>query len=509
MPKRVRVGETYLLAPGESLPGKERYQIQHYVGQGAFAAAYRATDEKGDVCFIKEYFPADRPSRATEIARVYATERDVVRRIGNYEMIPRFRDAMEHEGFSYLVTDFIPGPDLETVLKSPQRPDIDTLKRWCVCLCHELAFIHSRNVVHHDLKPENIRLNADGDPVMVDFSAAHWYRRPGETTDLLFGSDSFLAPEYAERSVEDAEAGKRMDVFAMGRILVELIVGKRLTQEEIDSRRDQLSGEILHSGKLDVSFVRSVFKAVSYDPQRRYESGVELAEDITPAAPPVGRVRPARIDLGRVEDAAPREVSIQAYNVGGGTLRAEIGADGEWFEVGTTGAVTSRNAMFERNRQTVRVVVYPERVRPGTHAAGRVIFSFPTSEVEVPVLLFRAAEAAHVSVNPPALRMNVPVEGAGSARLQFTNSGEVPTRVHVRRPPDLSLAVEPEDFVLPAAGRQEVTVTIQASVLGESEANTRLQWTVDDNPRPDIPINAAVRRGGGLLTSLADRFRKK
>src|SRR4051812_9582061 len=152
MPKRSRVGETYLLAAGERLPGKESYRIQAYLGQGAFAAAYRAATEKGDVCFIKEYFPASRPSEAPELIRVYSTERDVVRRIGNYELVPRFWDAFEHEGYSYLVTDYIPGPDLETLLASGQKPEVDVLTRWCVCLCHELAFLHSRNVVHHDLK---------------------------------------------------------------------------------------------------------------------------------------------------------------------------------------------------------------------------------------------------------------------------------------------------------------------------------------------------------------------
>src|SRR5688572_15427823 len=196
MPKRRRVGERYLLAPGERLPGKESYQVQNYLGQGAFGAAYRAVNEKGEVCFLKEYFPPSLPSEAAELVRMYATERDVVRRIGNYELIPRFWDAFQFEGYSYLVTDFIPGPDLETVLKSPQKPDQETLIRWSVCLCHELAFLHSRNVVHHDLKPGNIRLNEEGDPVIVDFSAAHWYRQPGETTDQLYGSDSYLAPEY-------------------------------------------------------------------------------------------------------------------------------------------------------------------------------------------------------------------------------------------------------------------------------------------------------------------------
>lgn len=509
MPKRLRHGEQYLLATGEWLPGKTRYQIHSFLGQGAFGAAYKATDEKGQICFIKEFFPADRPSRTPELQRVYATERDVVRRIGNYELIPRFWDAFFYEGYSYLVTDFVPGPDLETVLKAPQRPDTEVLIRWCVCLCHALSFLHSRNVVHHDLKPANLRLNDDGDPMVVDFGAAHWYRAPGETTDQLYGSDSYLAPEYQERGVEDAEAGMKMDVFAMGRILVELMVGKRMSQEEIDKRSEQLYGEILHSGKVDVSFLRALFRSITYNPEKRYNSGVELEEDITPAAPPVGRVRPNKLDFGLVSEAAPQEQNIQCYNVGGGTLRADIAADGDWLEIGTTGAITGRNAMFERNRQVVRVVAYPERVPAGTELTGRIVFTFQGAIAEVPVTLRRQAQIAEVHVNPSAVRVNVPAGGTGTARLTFFNNGGAPTSVEVHRPPDFVMQIVPHLFVLPPGGKQEVTLSVDANVVGESEAELALRWTVEGNPRPDIRVNAAVRRGTGLLTALTDRFRKK
>lgn len=509
MPKRCRAGESYFLAPGEWLPGRERYQIQSFLGQGGFGAAYRAISERGEDCFVKEWLPPRMPSEMDELVRIYAKERDVVRRIGNYELVPRFRDAFENEGFVYLVTDYMPGPDLETVLKSGQKLEVETVVRWCVCLCHELAFLHSRNVVHHDLKPANVRMNQDGDPVIVDFGAAHWYRKPGETTDQLYGSDSFLAPEYADRSVEDLDAGMRMDVFAMGRILVELMVGERLSQSDIDRRHDQLYGAILHDGKLDTSFVRAVFRSVAYDPQRRYGSGVELAEDITPAAPPVGRVRPTALDFGLVEDAAPKELVLQCYNVGGGTLRADVAVEGDWLEIGLSGATTSRSSMFERNRQAVRVVAYPERIKPGATVAGRVAFTFQSATLEVPIRLQRRVEAADVSVQPGSLRVHVPPGGFGQARLTFANQGKAPAPIRLQPPVELVVGIQPEEFVLPPGGRQEVTVSVDAGVLGDTEADSAIRWTVDGNPRPDIPLNAGVRRGNALLSALAGRFRKK
>lgn len=498
MPKRIRSGEQYLLAPGELLPGKECYQVQNFLGQGAFAAAYRAINQMGEVCFVKEYFPAQRPSQVAELTRVYATERDVVRRIGNYELIPRFWDAFQHEGYSYLVTDFIPGPDIETVLKGSQKPDQETLLRWSVCLCHELAFLHSRNVVHHDLKPENIRLNTDGDPVIVDFSAAHWYRRAGETTDALYGSDSFLAPEYAERSVEDAESGKKMDVFAMGRILVELLAGRRMSQEEIDRRKESLYGEIMHSGKVDVSFLRAVFKAANYNPEQRYPSGVEMAQDITPAAPPVGRVRPNVVDFGIIEDGAPVEKNIQVYNVGGGSLQSEVVAEGGWIEVSAEGTNLAPQAVFNRSRQAVRVVAYPDRIQPGTEAGGRLLFTFPGHYLEVPVRLRRAVQSSAIALDPQQVRLNLSPQGAGSARLRMTNQGPAPATIWIGQPGLGGVTVMPDQFVLPPGARQEITISLEGAQPGDGELNFSLPWTVEGNPRPEIPINAAVRKGGLL-----------
>lgn len=508
MPRRRRVEGTYLLAAGERLSGSTHYCVEGHIGSGAFAAAYRARDDHGETCFIKEYFPPERPSRKAELTQVYARERDVVRRIGNYELTPRFRDAFEQEGFHYLVTDYIPGLDLETVVRSGQKPDTETVLRWCVCLCQELSFLHSRNVVHHDLKPANIRLNESGDPVIVDFSAAHWYRRPGEKTDMLFGSDSYLAPEHLERGEEDEAMGKQMDVFALGRIFVELMVGERLTQEDINRRHDQLYGKILHDGKLDVSFVRAVFRSVAYDPQRRYPSGVELAEDITPAAPPVGRVRPFAVDFGLVTDTAPKEVILQAFNVGGGTLRAELAVDADWLEIATSTNTTARNLMFERNRQAVRMIAYPERIPPGSQVSGRIAFTFQNQIIEVPVHLRRPSAAADISVSASSVKIGVPPGGFGNARLVFQNSGGAPAEIRLVSPPDFTLGLSPDLFVLGAGERREVTISVDSGVLGDAEAKTQVNWQVDGNERPAIPVRASVKRSAGLISAISGRFRK-
>ncbi len=509
MPKRSRVAERYLLAPGEWLPGKDRVQVVTFLGEGSFAAAYKAANEHGEVCFIKEYFPPTRPSEATELAAVYAKERDVVRRIGNHELIPRYWDAFEHEGYRYLVTDFVPGPDLEWVIQSGQKLRQETVVQWCVCLCHQLAFLHSRNVIHHDLKPANVRLNEAGDPVLVDYSAAHWFRQSGEVNEQIYGSDSFLAPEHAERSGEDLAAGMKMDVFAMGRILVELVTGQRLSQDDINRRQDQLYGSILHSGSLDPSFARAVFRSVAYDPQRRYASATELLEEITPAAQPVGRVRPGVLDFGRVFGTDATELSLQCYNAGGGTLTGQVTVDADWLDVGATGAMLGKVADFSRNRQSIRVVAHPDRIPVGQTGTGRIVLTFPGSTTEVPVRLQRGTDLAAIQVQPGNIRLYAPPGGFGQARLTFINQGGGPARVAIRAPATLALGVQPEEFVLAPNSRAEVTVSADASTLSEAPIEAALEWSVEGNARPPIPVQAAVRAERGLLGALAGRLRKR
>src|SRR5262249_11668614 len=154
-----------------------------------------------------------------------------------------------------------------------------------------------------------------------------------ERSDVLYGTEGYLAPEYASASGEDLAAGMRMDIFALGRILVEMMVGEQLTQAEIDRRHDQIYGSILHSKTLDIGFVRAVFRSVSYNPQARYANAIEMEKDLVQSAPPMLRRRPAELDLGLAHDTRPREGIVTLYNVGGGELAGEVGTDVEWLQV--------------------------------------------------------------------------------------------------------------------------------------------------------------------------------
>src|SRR5207245_8128698 len=95
-------------------------------------------------------------------------------------------------------------------------------------------------------------------------------------------------------------AGRQADVFAPCAILVEAMIGKRLSQEEINAHKERLFGALIHSATLPAAFVDAVLKALAYDPRRRYPSAQEMLDDLLVIVSPAGRVARCLLGVGRV-----------------------------------------------------------------------------------------------------------------------------------------------------------------------------------------------------------------
>ena len=185
MQRRVRVDDQWVLARGQKVHGPRWFRVEEYLARGAFAAAYRATDADGEEFFLKEYLPPEHPNQRPERTAMYRQERRVLMRVSGHELCPTLHAAFSDSGFDYLVQEFVRGRDMEVVLASGETRGESRILRWAVCLTRAVAHLHAQGIVHQDLKPANIRLNLDDDPVLLDFGAArdftfHGTDEPGE-----------------------------------------------------------------------------------------------------------------------------------------------------------------------------------------------------------------------------------------------------------------------------------------------------------------------------------------
>jgi serine/threonine protein kinase/tetratricopeptide (TPR) repeat protein len=225
--------------PGEDpLLGRvlvERYRIDAKLGEGGMGAVYLATHTLLDKQVALKVLHADL-ARKPEIAARFVQEARTASRIRHEHVIDISDFGTTPDGLVFFAMERLTGRDLHQLIEAApgKRLPFDRAKKIFLQVCVALAAAHARGVIHRDLKPSNVFLiEFLGDPDFVkllDFGIAKVTLEPGETgasdpltrTGMLFGTPEYMAPEQARGEAIDA----RVDVYAMGCILYQLVAGQ-------------------------------------------------------------------------------------------------------------------------------------------------------------------------------------------------------------------------------------------------------------------------------------------
>ena len=269
---------------GEFAPGTvlgDRYEILALLGQGGMGAVYKARDTELDRLVALKII---RPELTTnpEILKRFKQELILARQVTHRNVI-RIFDLGQADGFKFITMEYLEGQDLRAVLREQGKLAPEEAAKIILQICRALEVAHGEGVIHRDLKPQNIMLDANGRAYVMDFGIARSAYLPGMTqTGALVGTPEYMSPEQAKGEKLD----ERSDLFSLGTILYELIVGQSPYYSDTPLatlwKRIQEKAKLLTEIDPTVPKPLSdiVAKALEIEPENRFASASEFAQHL-------------------------------------------------------------------------------------------------------------------------------------------------------------------------------------------------------------------------------------
>jgi eukaryotic-like serine/threonine-protein kinase len=274
------VAFTAAIEPGRLLGN--RYEILQILGEGGMGAVYKATDRELDrLVAIKVIRPE--LARYPDVLQRFKQELILARQITHRNVI-RIFDLGEAEGIKFITMEYIDGRDLKSLVRQKGKFEPKEAVEVIVQVCRALEAAHAEGVIHRDLKPQNIMLDAQGKVSVMDFGIARSMDMGGGMTQTgaLVGTIEYMSPEQAKGESLDG----RSDLFSLGIIFYEILTGD--SPFAADTAMASLYKRIKENARPpielrpDIPRVLNdiVLRCLETDREKRYASATEILQDL-------------------------------------------------------------------------------------------------------------------------------------------------------------------------------------------------------------------------------------
>jgi serine/threonine protein kinase len=290
-------------SPSQEAPGEQlgRYRLLKKIARGGMAEVFAARSfgahgfEK--TVAIKRILP--RYGNDPQFVRMMVDEAKITVLL-NHPNVATILELCEQDGDYFIVMEFVPGQSLAAIGKRLREKGekLGTLEA-CFVVVELLQGLHAAHVqkeasgkpahiIHRDVSPQNVLLSFDGHVKVIDFGIARAMHRL-EMTEVgtIKGKLRYLAPEMIDpaRFMMRGDFDHRVDVFAAGIVLWELIAGRTLYQGDdemvvYDAITDSDAPDLSRMGMCDAGLAKIVAKALSRDPEKRYLTAEDFADEL-------------------------------------------------------------------------------------------------------------------------------------------------------------------------------------------------------------------------------------
>ncbi|MGK7874127.1 MAG: protein kinase [Xenococcaceae cyanobacterium] len=263
-----------------------RYRIIRNLGRGGFGETFLAEDTHMPSrrrCVIKQLKPVTNNPEVQQLVRErFQREAAILEDLGEGSLqIPKLYAYFSEAGQFYLIQEWIEGVTLTNRVQQQGKLGESSVKEILINILPVLDYVHSKRIVHRDIKPDNIMLRSwDGKPVLIDFGAVKEtmgtvINSQGDTTrSIVIGTPGFMPSEQA--------AGRPVyssDLYALGLVAIYLLTSKN--PQELDT--DSGTGEIIwhqHVRHISPSLVAVLDKAIMSHPRDRFPTAQAMLEEL-------------------------------------------------------------------------------------------------------------------------------------------------------------------------------------------------------------------------------------
>ncbi|WP_339376758.1 SUMF1/EgtB/PvdO family nonheme iron enzyme [Nostoc sp. 106C] len=276
-----------------------RYKIIRQLGGGGFAVTFLARDNlqpSKPLCVVKQLRPNQSHPRVVEF---FEKEAAILEKLGKHPQIPHLLAHFSENEILYIVQEFIEGQDLSQEIIPGRRLSEDYATKLLQDVLEVLSFIHSKGVIHRDIKPQNLmRRHEDGQIFLIDFGAVKelgslTVNSQGEVySSVVIGTSGYMASEQ-----KNGRPCLGSDVYALGMTVIQALTGVLPS----NLQEDPLTGEIIWRNQVQVSdrLAEVLTQMVRRHFSLRYSQAAEALQALT--VPPTILLNPSVEQVYRQE----------------------------------------------------------------------------------------------------------------------------------------------------------------------------------------------------------------
>ena len=270
------------MLPTENKPYGGRYELIQKIARGGMAEVYMAKDQLLDrPVALKVLFPE--LSVNVSFVERFRREAQAAANLSHPNIVSVF-DWGEADNTYFIVMELVEGVTLASLIKESGRLDPQKAASIAADVAASLSFAHKHGVIHRDVKPSNVLLTEDGQVKVTDFGIARAATADGDLTQTgaVMGTATYIPPEQAQGLVVDG----RSDVYSLGVVLYEMLVGRVpfFGDSPLAIAYKHVREEPPHPRTLAPEIPEAleavVLKAMAKDPGLRYQSAMEMRDDL-------------------------------------------------------------------------------------------------------------------------------------------------------------------------------------------------------------------------------------